>query len=225
MIELVHGRVVLALHELGGGGAHEQGPALLLLHGLGGSSADWEEHAAALALWPGPVRALDFAGHGESGRVRGGAYYAELLLGDADAALAHLGRAAVAGAGLGAYIALLLAGARPDAVTGTLLLPGAGLAGGGALPDFENVEHRRLTPDDESAERLEAAGCDPRLSVLERDIRPVDYAESFAARARRLLFVEDGTPRPPWWEVARKSAAAEGAPAELGEALRRLASP
>ena len=207
-MRLTHGRVTLELHEL----ARRDGPSLLLLHSLYGSSADWGE---APATWHGSVFALDFAGHGQSDRVVGGGYHPELLVGDADAALAHIGSAAVAGAGLGAYIALLLAGARRDAVPAALLLPGAGLWGGGALPDFE-----RDFPDFDAAGG--GAGLyDPLVRTLDRDVRPVDYAESFAHAARWLLLAEDGTPRPPWWEAARRGDA-EAVSGDLRAALARL---
>ena len=88
-VALRHGRVSLALHELRGG----SGPKLLCLHALGATSEAWREPSRA---WPGPVFALDFSGHGRSGRVRGGGYTPELLAGDADAALAHLGEAVLA---------------------------------------------------------------------------------------------------------------------------------
>src|SRR4030095_14377617 len=100
---LRHGRVTLALHALR---AAEGGCALLCLHGLHGSSEDLAELAGG---WPGPVCALDFAGHGRSAWCRGGVYSPELLAGDADVALARIGTACVAGIGLGAYVALLLA--------------------------------------------------------------------------------------------------------------------
>ena len=208
-MRIKHGLVTLELHER----ARRDGPALLLLHALYGSSADWGE---APATWPGAVFALDFAGHGHSEWVAGGAYYPELLVGDADAALAHIGRAAVAGAGLGAYVALLLAGARPDVVPAALLLPGSGVAGGGALPDFER-EFPQLTVGTARPGR-----CDPLVCTLERDVRPVDYAESFARAARRILLVEDGEPRPPWWEAARRSPTAERVAAGLPATLTQL---
>ncbi|MBI4932334.1 MAG: hypothetical protein HY828_00550 [Actinobacteria bacterium] len=93
---LTHYRVQLALHHLRDGA----GRTLLLLHGLGEQSPtavpDWA------ASWPGPVVALDFTGHGASTVPAGGGYSAEILLGDADIALAHLGEATVVGRGLGA---------------------------------------------------------------------------------------------------------------------------
>ena len=209
-MRIKHGRVTLELHELA---RRREGLPLLLLHGLYGSSADWGE---APGSWPGPVLALDFAGHGHSESIAGGAYYPELLVGDADSALAHIGRLVLAGAGVGAYVALLLAGARPDAVPAALLLPGAGLAGGGAVPDFQ-----REFPHPEFVTR-QPGMSDPLVSVLESDVRPVDYGESFACAARRLLLVEDGESCPPWWEATRHSPTAETVTADLPTAFARL---
>jgi pimeloyl-ACP methyl ester carboxylesterase len=220
VILIRHERVSLALHELRPGA----GKPLLLLHALGGSAGEWSRMPSD---WPGPVYALDFSGHGDSARVAGGAYTPELLVGDADAALARLGTACLAGAGLGAWVALLLAGARPDHVPAALLLPGAGLAGGGAVPDFQapvNAEWVERT-DVRLRRGGEGTGGDPHLLLLAHDLRPVDYAEAFAARARRLLFGEDGDPRPPWWEAAAKRASVERVPAsDLRVALALLAS-
>lgn len=190
------GRVELELHELAAG----SGPALLLLHQLYGSSAEWGE---GVAPWPGAVYALDLAGHGRSAWVKGGAYSPEILACGVDAALERIGTAALAGAGIGAYVALLVAGARRDEVGGALLLPGAGLTGIGPVPTFE-ADPPALV-DVASARD----GADPMLCVLEYDARPVDYVEPFARRARRLVFFEDGTPRPPWWEAARAAAGGE----------------
>ena len=55
-------------------------------------------------------------------------------MGDADAALAELGEVTLLGRGLGAWIALLAAGARPREVRGAILADGPGLAGGGSRP-------------------------------------------------------------------------------------------
>jgi len=191
-MRIVHGRVDLELHSL----TQAEGTPLLLLHELYGSSADW---SSAEIRWQGPVHALDFSGHGRSGRLRGGAYMPEMLLADADTALAHLGSAVLAGRGLGAYIALLLAGARRDDVPAALLMGGRGLAGGGEEPGFgSDVFARYLAPARESP-----PGADRRVHVLEVDVRPRDYAERFARAARKLLLVEDGNALPPWWEAVR----------------------
>ncbi len=111
-VTLRHNRVELALHEV----RAADGPRLLLLHGLGEQSPAsvpaWAE------AWPGAVWALDFTGHGASTIPNGGGYTAVVLMGDVDAALEHLGPCTVLGRGLGGYVALLIAGARADAVRG-----------------------------------------------------------------------------------------------------------
>jgi pimeloyl-ACP methyl ester carboxylesterase len=205
-----HGRLALELHEL----ARRDGPALLLLHALYGSSRDWD---GVMPAWSGAVYALDFCGHGRSEWVTGGAYSPELLLGDADAALEAVGTAAVAGAGLGAYIALLLAGARATRVCGALLLPGAGLAGGGPSPDFSVT-----FPDAPGAERASMAAHDPLVWTLDHFIRPPEYVVPFAHTAQRLVLLEDDESRPPWWEAVRQSPRAETVHAGAAAALRRL---
>ena len=103
-VELRHNRVCLALHQLRAGG----GRPLLLLHGLGERTPD--EPPTYVDNWAGPVFGLDFTGHGASTKPRGGGYTAEILMGDVDAALAHLGAVTILGRGLGAYIGLLAAG-------------------------------------------------------------------------------------------------------------------
>ena len=166
--KLQHGKVSLALHHLREG----EGRALLLLHELGGhapaAAPAWSED------WPGPVVALDFTGHGLSTVPRGGGYSAEMLLADADAALAVLGKATVVGRGLGAYIALQLAGARATAVRGAVLCDGPGLAGGATQPTSTNflaLEPRTTTPD-------------PYVMFeMSRDLRPPDYATVFVRMA------------------------------------------
>jgi len=164
-----HGKVSLALHVL----RESSGPALLLLHGLGERSPVAVPGRAA--AWPGAVYALDFTGHGESDVPVGGGYSAEILMADADAALAELGRATLLGRGLGAYVALLLAGARPTAVRGALLTDGPGLAGGGGRPATPMLA--RVAP----AGRGGPDGF--ALVELARDVRPPDYATDFARQA------------------------------------------
>ena len=165
---VIHNRCQLALHRLRAG----EGRPLLLLHGLGERSPD---AAPAYAdRWPGPVVALDFTGHGESTKPIGGGYTAEILLADGDAALTHLGGATIVGRGLGAYIGLLLAGARAEMVLGTVLADGPGLSGGPSVPtsqpvfSFESVDG---TPDPYA------------LIELGRDLRPPDYAATFSRMA------------------------------------------
>jgi pimeloyl-ACP methyl ester carboxylesterase len=218
MKRIASGRSEIALHELATGA----GPTLLLLHALGGSHRDV---AGLAAHWPGRVLALDLAGHGDSRWPRGGAHTPELHAADADAALFEADEAFVAGFGLGAYAALLLAGARKQRVAAALLLPGRGLDGGGPAPrrdqalEVRNAEALRML---DAASALPRPAVDPLLRACETDPRPPEYARAFADAARRLLFAEDGGARPPWWQAARGAAVAEAAPADPPAALRQL---
>jgi pimeloyl-ACP methyl ester carboxylesterase len=167
-----HNRVDLAVHRLRGG----EGRPLLHLHGLG------ERSPAALPPhldgWTGPVWALDFTGHGASTIPVGGGYFCEVLMADVDAVLAELGPSTLYGRGLGAYVALLTAGSRPDAVRGAVLDDGPGLTGGGTAPTTPFV----LT------EPLTAAGPPDPYALLElsHDVRPADYATTYARQAATL---------------------------------------
>jgi len=174
---LRHGKVDLALHHLRGATAGGGRP-LLILHGLGEASPatvpTWAD------AWPGPVAALDFTGHGLSTMPHGGGYTAELLLGDADAALAALTEGdparsiTVVGRGLGAYIALQIAGARAAQVHGAILVDGPGLAGGPTGPTSQSFFS--LPPS--------TSAPDPYALVeLGRDLRPPDYATLFVRLA------------------------------------------
>jgi pimeloyl-ACP methyl ester carboxylesterase len=172
MLRLRHSRIELALHPLRQG----NGRPLLLLHGLGERSP--ARPPANLAPWPGPIWALDFTGHGGSTVPAGGGYTSECLMGDADAALAELGEATVRGRGLGAWVALLIAGARPRQVRGAILSDGPGLAGGGARPGspvIPYVDPAATGPPDPFA-----------LVELSRDVRPPEYATAFVRLANEL---------------------------------------
>jgi pimeloyl-ACP methyl ester carboxylesterase len=171
-----HGKVTLALHLLR---ESVLGRPLLLLHGRGERAPARLPRGAA--AWPGPVWALDFTGHGASTLPRGGGYTAEILMADADAALARLGAATVFGRGLGAYVAMLLAGARPTQVRGAILCDGPGLAGGGPRP---------VTPSIVRAAEAESTPDPHALIELARDVRPPDYATSFVRQAAQLSGLE-----------------------------------
>jgi len=234
-MQLLHGRVPIELHCL----KPAQGEALLLLHALGSNAEAWRRD---LLAWDrGPVYALDFAGHGKSGRVRGGAYYPEYFLADADLALETIDAPCVLiGAGVGAYVALLMAGSRPTEIRAAALLDGPGLAGGGSLPEHElapeefeqkfgvGIEGFERFIEEES--RSYGVGTDPLVAQCERDIRPLDYVESFARDANPLVF-DDSVGRasvaPDWWrcarDVGRAPERAQGAP-DLLERLARLAT-
>jgi len=187
---LTHGRVELALWKLRDGDpAHRP---LLLLHELGGRSP--RAAPSEVDGWPGPIWALDFTGHGSSTVPAGGGYTAEVLMADADVALAALGESTLVGWGLGAYIAILIAGARPVLVKGAVLADGVGLEGGGSeggvmtiLPAFTASE----SPDPFARHELY------------NDARPPGYVKLFARQALHLSGVTDpvavvAVARPPW---------------------------
>ncbi|HET6949155.1 MAG TPA: alpha/beta hydrolase [Acidimicrobiales bacterium] len=191
-----HNRIELALHHLRDGDGSGRTHPLLLLHGLG-------EHTPAivpdhLAPWPGAVWGLDFTGHGASSLPTGGGYYCEVLMGDVDAALAHLGPATLVGRGLGAYVALLTAGSRPDVVRGAVLDDGPGLVGGGPEPTTPFV----------LPEPLAQSGTPDPYALLElsQDVRPADYAATYARQATTLsgldtALVVCARVRPPWLQA------------------------
>jgi pimeloyl-ACP methyl ester carboxylesterase len=190
---LRHNAVELALHHLAG--EADGGRPLLLLHGLGerapATTPDWAER------WRGPVHALDFTGHGQSTIPTGGGYSAEVLMADADVALAAIGPSTIVGEGLGAYIALLIAGARPQLVKGAVLCDGPGLFGGGIGPTSATI----LAVVDKPGPP------DPwAMTELSRDVRPPDYAASFVRAALQQSgvswpFAVCARWRPPWLEA------------------------
>jgi pimeloyl-ACP methyl ester carboxylesterase len=214
---LRHGRSSLALHTLSDGAGGDR--PLLLLHGLGESSP--AAVPAHLAAWPGPVAALDFTGHGGSTRPLGGGYTAEILMADVDVALAHLGPATLLGRGLGAYVALLAAGARPAEVRGAILTDGPGLVGGGIRPSSPFV----LTPPVDGH-----VGPDPfALFELSHDVRPPDYVVEY------VRLVTDGSDldhpvavctvvRPGWLDAVLAEAPERVIESTLDEALALYAN-
>lgn len=190
--DLAHAGARLALHRLRPG----DGQPLLLVHGLGERTP---ATVPALAEgWPGPVYGLDLTGHGASTVPAGGGYSAELLMADVDTALRHLGPSTVVGRGLGAYVSLLAAGARPDLVRGAVLVDGPGMIAastgpGSPMPALPDVSSP--APPDPFA-----------LAELVRDIRAPDYASVFVRMA--LLGSDLPHPvtvaavnRPPWLQA------------------------
>jgi pimeloyl-ACP methyl ester carboxylesterase len=210
-VRLTHVRVELALHRLRDG----DGRPLLLLHGLGEHTPP--EVPRPLAAWPGPIWGLDLTGHGESTCTAGGGYTAEILMADVDHALQHLGEVTVVGRGLGAYVALLIAGARPDLVTGAILTDGPGLAGGGPSPQSPVILHPRPG----------TGNPDPyALFELARDVRPTDYATTYVRQALQFSGLDHpitvaSVVRPPWLDaVTSETGVVESS---LPDALRRYA--
>ena len=182
-----HNRIELALHRLADGDDPAMRP-LLLLHGLGEATP---ARVPAHIRWPGPVLGLDFTGHGASTVPLGGGYTSEILVGDVDVVLESLDSpVTLLGRGIGAYIARLLAAARPPQVRGALLADGPGLAGGGVPPGSPALSLPALTtpgPPDPSA-----------MVELSRDVRPADYARTFVG-----FVVESSELETPLWVATR----------------------
>ncbi len=192
---LNHARLRIALHRMRDG----EGQGLLLLHGLGERTSpvvpSWS------ADWQGPIYGLDFTGHGLSDRPVGGGYNCELLMADVDTALAVTGPVTIVGRGLGGYVGLLIAGARPSVVLGLVITDGVGLAGGGVRPGAQTIDAPNLaastTPD----------APDPFVFLeLTSDVRPADYALSFlracvAGSALEVPVSVASAFRPPWLQA------------------------
>jgi len=204
---LRHNRIELALHRITDGGDPALRP-LLLLHGLGESTPSDLPIGVA---WPGPVLGLDFTGHGRSTIPTGGGYTSEILVADVDAALAETGPVTVLGRGLGAYIGLLIAAARPDLVRGVVMADGPGLAGGGVHPGSPSLPYPPAAP---------AGSPDPSaLSELSRDVRPPDYAQTF------VRFVVEGSDldQPLWVAAVVRPEWLEAVASEPGVGRGRVA--
>lgn len=185
---LDHNRVKIALHILVEG----DGTPLLVLHGLGEKTSPARDPWSA---WPGPVYGIDFTGHGASTVPNGGGYTAEVLMSDVDVALAEIGPSTILGRGLGGYVGLLVAGARPDLVLGVVIDDGPGLAGGGTGPPSSSW----YAPSD-----LDGSAPDPfALHELSHDVRPADYVNGFvhllmSNSAMEQPLIVTARNRPPW---------------------------
>ncbi|MDE2491108.1 MAG: alpha/beta hydrolase [Elusimicrobia bacterium] len=177
MTELDAGPV--RLRDWGGAGA-----PVLLAHGMAAHSGWWDP---VVPLWGGVLRAaaLDFRGHGDSGRTEDGAYAPETWVEDVETARAALGweRFVLCGHSMGARIALRYAAAHPERLRGVVAIdfltePRTDRPGRFArlrnrpqpvYPDEDAASARfRLEPDGTalSAEDLRALG--------RRSLRPVE---------------------------------------------------
>jgi len=185
---LRHNKIDLALWHLAQGAG---GLPLLCLHGLGERTDSFTTSAAS--TWKGPVLGLDFAGHGASSTALGGGYSTDSLIWDVDAALDYIGESALLGRGLGAYIALLVAGMRPTAVRGTVLLDGPGLSDATTAPRPDHLIRVPVT-----------TRPDPiALAELLNEPRRPELARTFARQAALFSGLDPAiavvaASRPPW---------------------------
>ncbi len=121
-------------------------------------------------------------------------------------------------------------------VSATLLLPGRGLAGEGATPDFSGaaVAKDPLLRDSgqlrgsgpfRSSRQPTGGPPDPFVFTCECDVRPVDYAEEFARSTRRLLVAVPvaESRRTPWLDAAMRCADGARVAEDLAQGLRALA--
>src|SRR6218665_1657377 len=138
--------------------------------------------------------------------------------GEAHFGVGHIGPATGCGRGLGAYIALLIAGGRPDRVLGAILLDGPGMAGSCAAstPYIPLVDTTPPAPPGPFA-----------IAELATDARPPEYAAHFA----RLASQRSPLPRPitvctreqpPWLQAVVDVLG--GAPVDPANAWRMYAS-
>jgi dienelactone hydrolase len=110
------------------------GPAVVLLHALGRTREDWQPVAARLADAGFVALAIDLRGHGASGPLPEGSSLGDLtrMMADVKAARAFLAtrrevmpnRIGIAGASVGANLAILLAAGDPTVRSLALLSPG-----------------------------------------------------------------------------------------------------
>jgi dienelactone hydrolase len=110
------------------------GPAVLLLHALGRTREDWQSIATRLADAGFVALAIDLRGHGASGPLPDGTGLEELtkMVADVKAARAFLAtrrevvpnRIGIAGASIGANLAILFAAGDPTVRSLALLSPG-----------------------------------------------------------------------------------------------------
>ncbi len=181
----------------------EDGRPLFLLHGLMDQGASWAEIAEGLAGRGFHVIAPDARGHGRSGHVGpGGAYHFLDYVRDLDGLVRLVGGPVdLLGHSMGATVAALFAGARPEQVARLVLIEGLGpphepddMALGRLRKHLDQHgsprPHAVFSSRDQALERLQRAW--PSLSperargLAERVTQPVDggWAWSWDARHR-----------------------------------------
>ncbi len=97
------------------------GPPIVLLHGITGHRQSWDNVVPAFAR-RGQVFALDFRGHGKSGRAKGAYRYVDYSRDVVQLLRGTVGGAAVlVGHSLGALVAVILGAAHPELVRAVVL--------------------------------------------------------------------------------------------------------
>lgn len=142
---------------------------LLAMHGWVDNAASFRPLAAALPEWR--TIAIDFPGHGRSQHRPAGTYYHYVdWVADVSALIdaLDLERVVLVGHSMGAGVATLLAGARPDRFAGIVLLDGLG----------------PLTNSPESAPEQMGRGLASRPKTAMRAARPYASLDEMKAKVR-----------------------------------------
>lgn len=199
-----------------------EGPALVLVHGFASTHrANWVEPGWTSALSEAGYRLVmfDLRGHGQSAKLYEPSDYAlDLLAGDLDTLISHLGLKAphVFGYSLGAMVALRLASRAPQR-------PGSVIAGGVGAKLFEPPSHvepviKALTANDASSVTDPAAKAFRVFADQNRQDRKA-LAACFA-RAREPFSREElSRIQCPVLVVAGERDDLAGAPQPLAEAI------
>jgi 2-succinyl-6-hydroxy-2,4-cyclohexadiene-1-carboxylate synthase len=194
------------------------GRPLVLLHGFTGSGASWADHLGALAA-SYRVIVPDLPGHGGSTEVQPARMSVERMADDLALILERLdaGPAAVLGYSMGARIALRLAIAHPEAVSGLILeSPSAGIAD-------PLARAKRRAEDAALAADLERDGIVSFVDRWERQAVFASHAQldpQVAGRQRALRLAND-----PGALAASLRAAGQGAMEPLQGRLAGLSVP
>ena len=141
------------------------GPGVILVHG-GAAHASWWDHIGPLLSAEHRIVAVDLSGHGASGRRP---EYTLAAWAEEVAALAVAGGITgapmVVGHSMGGYVALTLAGGRPDAVNGVVVIDSAVP---GVNPDPDRIREptaastlRRYPTKDAALQRFRVTPPDP----------------------------------------------------------------
>ncbi len=162
-------------------------PPVLFAHGFGQTRLAWRATAAALAAAGWQCISFDARGHGDSGRVAGGAYHLEQFMADLRQLIAAQAQPPVlVGASMGGLLGIAVAGDAAPAPLAALALvditPRWEPAGVARVLDFmrahpqgfadaddaaravaDYLAHRRQTPDARRLRKLLRPGADRRL--------------------------------------------------------------
>jgi pimeloyl-ACP methyl ester carboxylesterase/acyl transferase domain-containing protein len=173
----------LALCEWGA----QPDPTILILHGLQDQAAAWDKVARHLAECGFYVAAPDHRGHGQSDHLPpGAAYHLVDLVKDADKILAELpGPVTVLGHSLGTLVGSLLAAARPDRISGLVLVEPPAIWQRSLVDGLTQY----LESDDATAQHAPMVDVD---EAARRLARTAEFLDVETARALAARIVEPG---------------------------------